>query len=60
MLTIYRKIPQLKCKINKKGKKKVNECAKMVIKTIWSFCLEGLLGSMRSSDPGSCCSVSLT
>ena len=50
-------MPQLKCK-TKKVKK--NKCAKMVIKTIWSFCLEGVLCSKRSSDPGSCCSESLT
>ena len=32
----------------------------MVTKTIWSFCLEGVLGSKRISDSESYCSESLT
>ena len=32
----------------------------MVIKTIWSFCLEGIVSSKKNSDPDSCCSESLT
>ena len=32
----------------------------MVIKTIWSFCLEGIVSSKKISDPESCCSESLT
>ena len=41
-----------------KTNKWVEECSKMVIKTIWSFDLEGVVGSKRTSHPRSYWSVS--
>ena len=39
---------------------RVEECAKIMIKTTNSFCLEGVLGSKMSNHPEFCCSESLT